>query len=270
MIASVGDVSIDHYITTGEKYVGGIATNFAVHVHRLNEPVTLIAAIGDDENGEFFKRRMKEEGLNIENISVLPGATSKQRIRLMGKEREFCGFFSGVLLNYKLQEKEFAAIRNSAAVVTPLTDGLKHVFEQVMKTDCGTTIKAADFSRDADIPGFSHGDIMSMLLHYTQYLDIAFLGGDESMVETTISIAEANPDKIIILTLGPKGSIAFHQGKTFKKPAIWIKNMIDTTGCGDAFRAGFIVTYLKNKNIQDALDFGSKIAAKTATHIGAF
>ncbi len=270
MIISIGDISIDHYITTGEKYVGGIATNFAVHVHRMGEPVTLMSAIGNDENGELFLAQMKQEGLDVSSVQIIPGPTSKQRIRLMGKEREFCGFFSGVLGYFSLTDDDLQTISESDAVVIPLTDGMKHVFEQVMEHDCEKALKVVDFSRDADVPGFSHGDIMSMLLHYCNDLDIAFLGGDENMIETTQSIAEANPNKILVLTLGPKGAVAFYNDKVYKKPAVWIKDMVDTTGCGDAFRAGFVVTYLQSQDINEALQVGAKIAARAATHVGGF
>ncbi len=271
MIISAGDASIDHYITTGEKHVGGIATNFAVHATRLGEEVTLITAIGSDDDAEFFIKQMQIEGIDISHVKRLTGQTSEQKIRLVGKERQFCGFFAGVLADMRLDENDFALMRGAEAVVTPLTDGLKSVFEQVIFEDLGEkTLKIVDFSRDADIEGFAHGDVAAMLFHYLEHIDIAFIGGDESIVDTIQAMAEANPEKILITTLGPKGSLAFHRGKTHKQKAFWIKNVVDTTGCGDAFRSGFSTNYLKTKNIDEAMEHGARLAADAATHFGAF
>lgn len=170
----------------------------------------------------------------------------------------------------ELTKKDLALLKNEEAVVVPLTDGLKKVFEQVMHAELGSTLKIVDFSRDADIEGFSHGDVAAMVFHYLEYLDIAFIGGDESIIDTIHSIADANPNKILITTLGPKGSIAYYGGKEYKQKAFWMKNIVDTTGCGDAFRSGFTTSYLENKDIDKALERGAQLAADAATHFGAF
>jgi fructoselysine 6-kinase len=270
MIISVGDASIDHYVTTGEKYAGGIAANFAVHVRRMGEPIMLIAALGDDQNGDIFLRQMQHESVDTSHVQRLHGGTARQNIRLVGKHWDFCGYYSGVFADFHLTKEDFAVLQNADAVVAPLTDGLKNVFEEVILTPLEKPIKIADFSRHADIPGFSHGDVVSMLMHYLEYLDVVFIGGDESLAETIQSIAESNPEKIIILTMGPKGVQTFHKGKVYTKAAKWVRNMVDTTGCGDAFRAGFVVTYMQIHDIPKALDVGTDLAAQNATHMGGF
>ena len=270
MIVSVGDACIDCYVTSKENYAGGIATNFAVQVQRLQTPVILMSAIGDDKSGKLFLRQLQHEGVNTDSIQHLHGTTSRQNIRLVGKERTFCGFTAGVLADFRIRDQDIAVIETAEAVVAPLTDGLKSIFESVMLRDYTHTIKVADFSRDADIPGFSHGDVVAMLLHYIENIDVAFIGGDESLLEPIQSIAESNPNKMVTLTLGPKGVQTFFGGKVYTQPAKWVRDMVDTTGCGDAFRAGFLTTYLKTHQIPEALEFGSEIAAKTATHVGGF
>jgi fructoselysine 6-kinase len=270
MIVSVGDACIDCYVTSKENYAGGIATNFAVQVQRLQTPVILISAIGDDKSGKLFLRQLQHEGVNVDHVQRLHGTTSRQNIRLVGKERTFCGFTAGVLADFHIRDSDIAVINTADAVVAPLTDGLKAIFESVMMRDYPNTLKVADFSRDADIPGFSHGDVVAMLLHYIDDIDAAFIGGDESLIEPIQSIAESNPSKMVTLTLGPKGVQTFFQGRVYTQPAKWVRDMVDTTGCGDAFRAGFLTTYLRTKNIPDALEVGAELAAKTATHVGGF
>lgn len=268
MIISIGDLCIDRYVTTGEKLLGGIATNFALLVHDLEEPVKLLAAVGDDENARLILQRLQEAGLDTSTLHQLPGNTALQNVRLMGKERDYCGFIPGVYEDFTLRANDFELIKQAQAVTAPLTDGLKKVFEQVMHADLGAALKVADFSRDADIEGFIHGDVLAMLLHYLDKLDIAFIGGDQTLVNMIETIAHAHPDKILILTLGPHGTIAFHDRRMHRQPAPQIRDLVDTTGCGDAFRAGFLTNYLRHQNIRQALQAGMQLAGQAATYLG--
>ncbi|MGD9210986.1 MAG: PfkB family carbohydrate kinase [Desulfobacteraceae bacterium] len=45
---------------------------------------------------------------------------------------------------------------------------------------------------------------------------------------------------LIVLTLGSDGSIAFYGSKSYQQRTLITNNVVDTTGCGDAFQAGFV------------------------------
>lgn len=269
MILCIGDATIDHYVKSGETFGGGIATNVAVHIHRQNEQVRLVAAIGKDSNGQVFLQHLEKEGLDTSHILELSGATSVQKIRLNGKQPTFFGFEEGVLLDFHLNDDIRRSIQKADLVFIPLSDGLKSIFEEVIKAE-RTAPLFIDISRHADIPGFTHGDVVAMLLHYIDHIDGAFIGGHEKDLDDVSVIAQANKDKLISLTMGPKGSIVWHQGKEYRQSALWRENMLDTTGCGDSYRAGFMVEYLRTENIPAAMKKGTEIATETAMKLGAF
>lgn len=270
MMISIGDATIDHYTISGDKYPGGIAVNFAVHSRRLGEEVVLVSAVGDDLYGKELLKQIKDEGLDARYVQRLHGPTSIQKIRRNGHDREFFGFRPGVLTQFSIPREVIDILPKAKMIFAPLSDGLENVCNQLITLDRGTTPLAVDFSRDADIHGFSHGDTSAMVHHYVEDIDIALVGGLPSDEESLESIALAHPQKIVVLTIGSGGSIAWHQGKRYAEPAQRIPNAIDTTGCGDAFRAGFLHQYLQNGNIQESLRFGTTVASKTAEHIGAF
>lgn len=270
MIASVGDAGIDLYVTTGKKFVGGIAANVAVHLSRLHEPVCLISAVGSDEHASFVLHRLQEEGLDVSQIQQLPGHTSVQKIRSHGKLKEFFGFRPEVLAQFRLTPETEALCTSADILFTPLSDGLKPVFEQVMTLHAPNTKKAVDFSRDADIPGFAHGDVIAMVHHYIDQLHIAMVGGNKEDTDSLRTIAQAHPDKIVILTCGADGSFAWHQGQEYTQQALWVRDVVDTTGCGDAWRAGFLYDYVRNHNVQQAMNTGARMAARIAGQFGAF
>lgn len=269
MIASVGDICIDRYMTTGEKLLGGIATNFAIYVHDQGAPIKLIGAVGQDEHAKLILKQLKNIGLDTETIHQLDGLTAVQNVRLAGKERDYCGFIHGVYENFKLSTQDFKHLQEADLVVVPLTDGLKYIFDEIIYADLGsTTLKVADFSRDADVEGFMHGDVISMLQHYLDYIDMAFIGGDRSWLREIEAIAQANPQKMLVYTLGSHGSLIYYNNRSYRQPAPQIMNMVDTTGCGDAFRAGFLTNYLVSKDIRSALQAGNKLAGEAGTYFG--
>lgn len=98
--------------------------------------------------------------------------------------------------------------------------------------------------------------------------DIVFFGGTYDMVEELAQIAQATPGKIIVLTLGADGSMAFSGKQTITQEALPLEKVIDTTGCGDAFQAGFTANYFQNHDIQQALLAGAQLGRKAAMSYG--
>lgn len=76
-------------------------------------------------------------------------------------------------------------------------------------------------------------------------------------------------DQIVIITEGDKGSYGYFQGKVSFQKAVKIKHVIDATGAGDGYTAGFIAEYIKSKDIEKAMLSGSKYAVKILGKIGA-
>ncbi|MFN4213084.1 MAG: carbohydrate kinase family protein, partial [Microgenomates group bacterium] len=66
-----------------------------------------------------------------------------------------------------------------------------------------------------------------------------------------------------------KGSYAYYQGKVYHQKAYPIKKIVDTTGAGDGYTAGFIAEYFRSKDIKKAMANGAKYAAKILGKIGA-
>ncbi len=76
-------------------------------------------------------------------------------------------------------------------------------------------------------------------------------------------------NRIVIITDGEKGSYGYFQNKFYYQEAFKPKKIIDTTGCGDAYTAGFIAQYIKTKNIPLSMQKASKYASKKLERLGA-
>ena len=75
--------------------------------------------------------------------------------------------------------------------------------------------------------------------------------------------------KILIITDAENGSYAYEDNKVYYQKAIIPKKIIDTTGAGDGYTAGFIAEYLKTQDIKLAMKKGAYYAAKIIGRIGA-
>jgi len=76
-------------------------------------------------------------------------------------------------------------------------------------------------------------------------------------------------DRILIITDAEKGSYGFFKGEKYFQEIVRPKKIVDTTGCGDAYTAGFIAQYIKSSNIESSMFAGAKYAAKKLERIGA-
>lgn len=187
-------------------------------------------------------------------------ATQKIILHKDGK-REFNGFKSGALKNFKLNEDDLLYIQKSKAVFVPLTDGLEKVFEQVKNLEFNG-YKVTDISIDYD----KYSD--DLFEKHSECFDIVFFGGNKRKISLIKKLSKNN-DTLWVITLGKEGSKAFFKGKEYSQGIIKTK-VVDSTGCGDSFQAAFLVEYMKSRDVKKALKAGTIQASKVIGIIGGY
>ena len=75
--------------------------------------------------------------------------------------------------------------------------------------------------------------------------------------------------KTLVVTRGADGSAAMEGGQRFEASAAPVKRVVDTTGAGDLFAAGFVVARCRRRPVEDCLRAGSQAAAEIISHFGA-
>ena len=86
------------------------------------------------------------------------------------------------------------------------------------------------------------------------------MSGEHNLKKASLKLAEFGPTEVII-TIGNKGSIIYNNGTHYKIPAFPPKKLIDPTGCGDTYIAGYLFHRLRMRDF----DKIGRIAAKFAT-----
>ncbi len=87
--------------------------------------------------------------------------------------------------------------------------------------------------------------------------------------ENLLDLLPVLKDNLLVVTDGRNGSYAYEQQRVYRQGIVKEKKIIDTTGVGDGYTAGFIASYLKHENIQSAMKAGSRYASKIIQKIGA-
>ena len=73
----------------------------------------------------------------------------------------------------------------------------------------------------------------------------------------------------LIVTRSEKGAIAVRDGKTTAVAAEPVEHIVDTTGAGDLFAAGFLSGYIEQRPMEECLTIGAIAAAEVISHYGA-
>ncbi len=265
-IVSVGECTIDDYLDLNQDFVGGISLNFAVHCKRNGaENVSLVSRIGNDHSQRILNALAKE-GVDSTHVKTAAGATARQNITLgAGGERIFPsgGYQSGVLEGYQLQNDDLDFLQQHNLLASPLFKQMEPLFFQLLNFTEFNGWRVADFLDLSD-----YNKDTRILEEVIDRLTIAFVSGDPTTAERLRPLSRAS-QCLIVVTFGAEGSMALYQGESLYQSSLTVANVVDSTGCGDAFQAAFTVSYWNERNVAHALQKGAQHAANVLQHYGA-
>jgi fructokinase len=97
--------------------------------------------------------------------------------------------------------------------------------------------------------------------------EINELANKKNLLDSVNQFKELN--KLIVITRSENGSMAIKNNEIINCNSIKVKEILDLTGAGDLFAAGFLKEYLDNSDIKKCLETGSMLASKIIQKIGA-
>ncbi len=268
-IVAVGECTIDHHLDRGVDTVGGISLNFAVNCRRAGaSDVALVGGVGNDPAARLIRAKLAREGVDDSRLHGLAGATPTQAIRLgPGGERIFPpgGYDPGVLTGFRLSADDGGVIASADLLAVPYFHQLEPLFWPAMDAAGPAAIRVVDLLDGADLgPGFA--GIEPIL----GQADVVFLSADPVAISPLLEYSRVTRT-VIVVTHGAAGSSALVAGTRFGAAAVVVPRaeLVDTTGCGDAFQAGFAIEYLENGDVAGALAAGAIRAAEVIRYVGA-
>ena len=256
-----------------ETVSGGSVANSIVGLSQLGNDVGFIGKVNQDELGNKY-----EEGLRKEKVKYfyskkeekLPTGTCLILIT-PDSERTMCTFL-GIAGKINENDIDVGAIKNSKIIFLEgyLWDegNQKKAFEKAIKNSNKVAMSLSDqFCVDRHKPHFIN--------LVKNKLDITFANEQEVLslinaknFDEVISFGK-NLGKLIIITRGEKGSIAIHKNHVVKCDIQKNLKIVDLTGAGDLFAAGFLHGYINNLSLQESLEKGTEMSSKIIQKIGA-
>lgn len=260
-ILGIGDNTVDIYVDRGVRFPGGNAVNVAVLAGRLGAEAGYLGCLGDDAYGDFIEECLRAEGLDLTRLRRIAGPNPWCRIRHEGSDRIFAGSIPGVRGQYGFENADERYIASFDLAHTSISSDID--FDLPL------------LRRNAPLLSYDYSESWRRVWPEATLaeVDLAFLsfpgGSDEECAALIGRAFEAGVSTATIVTRGPKGSMAGHDGRVFRE-AIRPARVVDTLGAGDAFIAAFLVSFLAQRDPAAALARGAENAALACAQDGAF
>lgn len=255
---------------------GGDAANQAIVISRLGGRVALLSAVGGDSMGDLLLQMMRDRGrkLDVSHVAVEEGQTTGSAAMLIRPDgqRNFC-INRGVLLEFGLKHIDMELLEQTKIVSIgglmslPGFDG-KGTEEFFRRAKNAGAVTVADTKKDLWKIGL---DGIRETLKYTDYffpsLEEAQAVSRESTVENMAEVFRKCGASHVGIKLGAKGCYFRDRDQEFYLPAYRCEVM-DTTGAGDNFMAGFITGLLHGWDMKTCCRFASAAGAICASAVG--
>jgi len=259
-LAAVGDNCMDVYKNLGKAFPGGNPVNVAVYFVRLGGEASYTGAVGTDKYGQLMIEALKGKRVDTSHVKTMEGNTAITQVELIGGERVFGDYDEGVLSKFYLSDADIEFLCGHDLVVTGLWGKVEHELERIKKN--GRPI-AFDCATRPDDP------VVDTAIGSIDYLFYASDDGDTPELRENMKKLYAHGPKIVTVTLGEKGSIAY-DGEKFTLYGIVPCNVVDTMGAGDSYIAGFLRGILERKPLQECMHMGAANSSVTLGYNGAW
>lgn len=262
---------------TATEVSGGSAANTLAGMASLGAKTAFIGKVNDDELGKIFRHDLNAVGVHFstpENVDGQP--TARCLIVVTPDGQRTMNTYLGAA--GEIHEKDIDAKLISSAQV---------VYGEGYMWDMDCTKKAlrtafAEAKKAGAKVAFTLSDVFCVERSRGEYLkmikddfDILFCNHEEAQAlypgksfEEILTTLQGQCD-VIAVTCGSKGSIILTKNERIQVDPIWVTELVDTTGAGDLYAAGFLYGYTHGMDLRECGRLGSACASDIITHLGA-
>jgi sugar/nucleoside kinase (ribokinase family) len=258
---------------------GGSAANTMAGVAALGGRAGFVGQVADDQLGEIFAHDIRALGVEFATPPLKGGLpTGRCLILVTPDAQRTMNTFRGAAHELTAEALDPEQIRGAAILYLEAylwrSPGPRAAMEQAMAIAHEAGRKVA----------FTLSDIACIAPHRSQMMAMLDAGAIDLLFANENEIRElaATPDRdsavaaiaakvpLVVVTCGADGAMAVEKGERVSVPVARIgRPVVDTTGAGDLFAAGFLVGQARGRSLEDSLRIGSVAAAEVISHIGA-
>jgi len=256
---------------------GGSAANTIAALASLGARAAFIGKVRDDALGDSFREAIRAEGVTFDTAPATEGlSTARCLIFVTPDAQRTMNTFLGASTDFGHHDLDKEMIRASA--ITYLEGYLwdkpaaKQAFIRAAEIAHGAGNKVALSLSDAFCVDRHRADFLDLV---KGHVDILFANEDEivslyqvSSFDDALQHVQVDCD-IAALTRSEKGSVILSESGVHVIDAVHVPNVIDTTGAGDAYAAGFLFGMVRGLGLAAAGRIGGIAAAEVISHMGA-
>lgn len=272
----------EDFLTPPKEMSGGCVANTVAGVAAFGGKAAFIGKVSDDYFGNRFIRKLRERGVSFDT-KYSDGTTGTGRSLVIVSQddasRTMCTYLgAGQQLEIKDIEEDKIARTKVIFIEGYLLDcpnGME-VIHKVLQYAHAHGCKIA-FTLSDSLCVKRHHDAMWLLVHH--HVDILFankreinaLCSTEDFSESISKMQEQclKEDMIAALTCTEEGVIVINKNQCIRVEPGYVKKIVDSTGTGDLFAAGFLYGYTHDYTMAQCGALGNMAAAEVLSHLGA-
>lgn len=265
-------------MSSGMEISGGSAANTLAGMAALGGRCAFIGQVRDDQLGAIFAHDIRTLGIRFDTPAATDGPpTARCLIMVTPDAQRTMNTFLGASQSLPAAALDLDMIRSARILYL---EGYLWDPEQpraAMRTAIAAAREAGRevaFTLSDAFVIARHGDDFRALIADGQ-IDILFSNESEITAlagtdDFEAAVAMFAPSlKTLVVTRSEKGAIALRNGERHAVSAAPVEKVLDTTGAGDLFAAGFLTGYVRGKSPTQCLAMGSLCAAEIISHYGA-
>jgi adenosine kinase len=228
-------LSVAFYVPELKRNFGGTAGNIAYNLSLLNTSPLIMATVGEDF--QPYIERLSRYEINQDYIKKIPDTlTAQAYITTDLDDNQITAFHPGAMIQSHQNNITSITEKIDLAIIAP--DGKDGMIQHA--NECVEKNIPFLFDPGQGLPMFNKNELM-VFIKQASYIALNDYELQLILDKTNLTISKlATYVDALIITKGSHGSVIYSKGEEITINAIPIKEPVDPTGCGDAYRAGLI------------------------------
>jgi sugar/nucleoside kinase (ribokinase family) len=263
---------------TAREISGGSAANSMAGAAALGLNAAFVGQVADDQLGAIFAHDMRALGVRFETPPLAPPPPTGRCLILVTPDGQ------RTMNTCPAASHELTVAALDPELVRSATVTFLEGYLWGPERPRAAMLEAARIAQSADrtvaftlSESLCIGDRRDGVLGMIEagLVDVLFGNENEirhltgcSTIEDCVASLSGSVDTLVI-TLGSEGALASERGEVTRIAAAPVTNVVDTTGAGDLFAAGFLAGRCRGRNLADSLNAGALAAAEVISHFGA-
>lgn len=254
---------------------GGDCLNTAIDLAALGNSVGFAGLVGEDNFGEFLVKTIKNYGIDTRGLKILPEISTSAVIVLINDKGERTFLYYGGSNDLFSFEHVDTSLIDDYKIVSVGGTYLMPNFDGVGAAKVFQLAHSKNKLTSMDVTWDTTGRWMDVIRPCLKHLDFFMPSYNEAKEITN----EKSPENIagflmnegvksVIIKLGKDGCYVKGPEGGFYHKAYDV-DVVDTTGAGDSFVAGFLTGVVKNWDLRKCAQFASAVSAHCIQHLGA-